>query len=159
MGKNTAVAGFSTHLNTERDALKAFITLLEAEQQALVNGKIEQLLGLVDNKIQSAQELNKLELVRQGILRALEAPAEPNDIEAWLGDHARDSLPAWLDTQRLAAQAKEINRANGMLIQTRLRNNQQALTTLHNAANSASGLYGPDGQPHIPSSGRTLGSV
>ena len=54
---------------------------------------------------------------------------------------------------------QNLNRINGALIQTKLRNNQQALTILLNVANSAQGLYGADGQTHISSSRRILGSV
>ena len=156
MGNATPVADLAIHLGAERDALRAFVALLETEQQALVDGHIEQLLELADKKTQSAHELNRLENVRKDKLRAHGVAA--NKMEGWLRSHARDSLQTWQDVLRLAGQAQQINRSNGVLIQSRMRHNQQALTVLHNAVSAAHGLYGPDGQPRGPSSGRSLGS-
>jgi flagella synthesis protein FlgN len=162
MGKTipaAATANFISHLHAERDALRAFVTLLETEQQALLSGQTEQLPPLSESKIQAAQELNKLENMRRNELLAHGVAIETESINIWMQLHARESLPIWSEIQQLAARAQQLNLNNGTLIQTRLRHNQQALTVLHNAANSAHGLYGPDGQPHHPTSGRTLGSV
>lgn len=155
----TPAADFSSRLRTERDALQAFITLLETERETLTAGHIEQLLELVNSKTQAAQELNKLESARRSDLIACGVAIGADSIESWLKTQAQDQLPLWREILRLAEQAKQLNHTNGALIQTRLRHNQQMLTALHNAANSVHGLYGPDGQPHITSSGRTLGSV
>lgn len=162
MGKHipaTATADFVSHLHTERDALKAFVTLLEAEQQALLSGSTEQLLALADNKVLAAQELSKLANARSDGLRARTGKIEIGGMTAWLQANAANSLPVWQDIQHLAEQTQQLNRTNGVLIQTRLRHNQQALMALQNAAHGTSGLYGPDGQPNLSASGRTLGSV
>ena len=57
MGKNipAIIAELVSRLCIERDALKAFVLLLETEQQNLLDGDAEQLLALSDNKIQAAQ--------------------------------------------------------------------------------------------------------
>ncbi len=146
-----AVAEITSHLHTERDALRAFVTLLETEQQALLGGQIEELLILAGDKTRAVHELNKLTDTRSvGI--------ERGGMEAWLQTHAAGSLPLWHDIRQLSAHAQQMNRINGELIQSKLRHNQQALTVLHLVARSASGLYGSDGQPNLPTSGRTLGS-
>jgi len=116
------------------------------------------IIALGQNKTLAVQALNKLANARKSTLLARGAKTDPGGIEAWLQAHAADSLPVWHDIQNMAAHAQQMNRSNGELIQVKLRNNQQALTVLRNAVNSASGLYGPDGQPHLPTSGRTLGS-
>lgn len=151
-------AHLSSHLHAERAALQAFVTLLETEQQALMAGQTEQLLHLADNKTLAVQALTQLANARNSMLLAHGAASGPGSIDAWLEAHAADSLPVWQNIRQLAAQSQQINRSNGELIQARLRNNQQALTILRTAANGASGLYGPDGQPHLPTPGRTLGS-
>lgn len=148
----------ASQLQAECTALRAFVTLLETEQQTLVTGQTEQLLPLAENKTLAVQALNKLANARKNTLLARGAKNDPGGIEAWLQAHAADSLPVWRDIQNMAAHAQQMNRSNGELIQVRLRSNQQALTVLRNAVNSASSLYGPDGQPHLPASGRTLGS-
>ena len=159
MGKNTpatttATADFVSRLHAERDALKAFVTLLEAEQQALISGNADQLLGLADSKVLAAQELNKLAAARNDQLRV-----DSGGMTAWLQANAANGLSAWHDILQLAEQAKQLNRTSGILIQTKLRYNQQALMALQNAAHGVTGLYGPDGQHSLSASGRTLGSV
>lgn len=151
-------ANIFTQLHAERAALQAFVTLLETEQQTLIAGQTEQLPPIADNKTLAVQSLNQLANARNNILLAHGATLAPGGIDACLKAHAPDSLPVWQDIQKLAAESQQINRSNGELIQARLKNNQQALTVLRTAANSASGLYGPDGQPRLPTSGRTLGS-
>ena len=146
-----AVAEITSRLHTERDAWRAFVTLLETEQQALLGGQIEQLLTLAGSKTQAVHELNKLADTRS-------VESEPGGMETWLQTHAADRGQVWRDIRQLSTHAQQLNRTNGELIQSKLRHNQQALTVLHLAARSASGLYGPDGQPSLPTSGRTLGS-
>lgn len=158
MTANTTATGLISRLNAERDALKAFVTLLETEQQTLVDGRVEELLALSDRKTQAAQELSQLANARKTSLLAQGAKTDSGGITAWLQAHAANALPAWQDIQQLAERMRQLNNTNGTLIQTRMRHNQQALIVLHNAANSAGALYGRDGQPHIPTSGRTLGS-
>ena len=153
-----AVAEITSRLHTERDAWRAFVTLLETEQQALLGGQIEQLLTLAGSKTQAVHELNKLADTRS-------VESEPSGMETWLQTRAADRGQGtegrgqvWRDIRQLSTHAQQLNRTNGELIQSKLRHNQQALTVLHLAARSASGLYGPDGQPSLPTSGRTLGS-
>lgn len=162
MGNDTALsptADFTSRLHAERDALKEFVALLETEQQVLLEGNIEQLSALTNNKTQAAHELSKLGSARISDLLARGAKSGNSGITAWLQAHIPDCLPVWLSIQQLAEQAQQLNRTNGVLIQTKQRHNQQALAVLQNAAQSASGLYGPDGQTRLPTSGRTLGSV
>lgn len=162
MGKNipaTATADFTSRLHVEREALKAFVTLLETEQQALVSGNNDQLLELAESKVVATQELNKLASMRSESFRALGGKIELGSMTAWLRANAVNSLTVWNDILKLAEQAQQLNSTSGVLIQTRLRHNQQALMALQNAAYSANGLYGPDGQHNLSASGRVLGSV
>lgn len=159
MTQNIPATDFIVRLNTERDALKSLVTLLETEQQALIYGHTEQLLDLSATKTQAVYELSQLANMRKNDLLAHSAKIKASGIVAWLQSYAAGSLPIWQDIQQLVEQMQYLNRTNGILIQTKLRHNQQALTVLHNAVNSAHGLYGADGQAHFPSSGRVLGSV
>ncbi len=84
---------------------------------------------------------------------------EPGSMETWLQTHTAINLPVWHEIRQLATQAQNMNRTNGELIQVKMRYNQRTLTMLHNATHSANGLYGPDGQPNLPVSGRILNSV
>lgn len=153
------LADFVSRLHAEHAALKKFVSLLETEQQTLINGDAEQLLGLSENKTRLAQELGSLVQARKNDLQELGVESGEGRVLAWLRANAAGSLPLWQDIVKLAEQLQYLNHTNGILIQSRLRHNQQALTVLHNAANSAHGLYGADGQPKLSSPGRIIGSV
>jgi flagellar biosynthesis protein FlgN len=159
MGNSTPTTNFTSHLHVERDALRAFVTLLETEQQNLVGGHTEQLLTLAESKAKAVHTLNELASTRKNNLLSRGAKIETGGITTWLQAHAATSLCVWQDIQQLAEQAHHLNRTNGILIQSKLRHNQQTLTVLHNAASGANGLYGPNGQPHISISGRIFGSI
>lgn len=155
-----AIADLPARLFAEQDALKSFVSLLETEQQALLGGNTEQLLALSESKIRAASELGKLAESHRNVLLACGGATNGmGGAAAWLQVHATNLLPVWHNIQQLAGQAQQLNRTNGILIQTKLRHNQQALAALQHAAHKVGGLYGPDGQPHLTSSGRILGSV
>ncbi len=146
-------ANFAAQLNDELTALRAFVALLESEQQFLLNNDTERLLNIAETKAQAASQLAAIIAARRKTLPANDS------MEAWLPIHASGSLQVWKNIRQLAAKAQQVNTTNGELIQSGLRRNQQALTALHGASQNAAGLYGPDGQPNLASSGRILGSV
>lgn len=156
---NIPVAEFASRLDAERTALRAFVSLLETEQQALIVGNVEQLLALSESKAQAVLELNRLAQARKDELFAHGVEIGDGAVRVWLRTNVAGAVPLWEEILKLAEQLQYLNRTNGMLLQTKLRHNQQALTVLHNAANSAHGLYGADGQPRLSSAGRILGSV
>jgi flagella synthesis protein FlgN len=148
-------ADFSSRLNEERAALRAFVVLLEKEQQTLLNQSVEQLQALAEAKTLSALKLTEMANARR---RYISSTSPDLDTAAWILKHVPSCRPIWDDIRELAVQAHQLNQTNGEVIQLKLRSNQQALTTLLGAAKSAAGLYGRDGQPSIPTTGRTLGS-
>lgn len=148
------MSALHARLEEERSTLRSFVTLLETEQQALVGGDVDQLLGLSDEKSQLASTL----LILAGKRREILPDPSSTRMEIWLKEQTSDALPIWNEIQELAQEAQRLNSTNGELIQVRLRHNQQALVALRNASNNAA-LYGPDGQHNLSGSGRTLGSV
>ncbi len=157
---NTPSDNFKSHFQTERDALKAFVSLLESEQESLLGGDTDKLVPLVESKTKAVHELNTLAASRRNGLLSHGVPVEASSgITDWLQSNAVSSVPLWREIQQLAEQAQHLNRSNGLLIQNRLRHNQQMLSALFTAANSANNLYGPDGQARVSGGGRTLGNV
>ncbi|GAB1234957.1 flagella synthesis protein FlgN [Ferrigenium sp. UT5] len=140
-------------IDTERDALRAFIVLLEREQHVLLSSDTDPLLELAKQKMHLAETLATSVRQRQTLFPAATAAIEP-----WLHQNAPTALTAWQDLRQLAAHAGQLNRSNGELIQIGQRYNQQALQALISSSQHAAGLYGPNGQPCTPGSGRTLGS-
>lgn len=150
-----AAAKVAAQLSNELAALRAFVALLENEQQSLLNNDTERLLNIAEAKSQAANQLAEMATARRKALLTNSA----DSMETWLPKHAPASLPEWNNIRQLAASAQQINTTNGELIQSGLRHNQQALSALQSASKNAAGLYGPDGQPNLGSSGRILGSV
>lgn len=145
----------AARLNDELTALRAFVVLLESEQQFLLNNDTDRLLSIAETKSQAASQLAEMAAARRKVMLANNS----DSMEAWLAKHAPASLPAWQNIRQLANKAQQINTINGELIQSGLRHNQQAISALQSASQNAAGLYGPDGQPNLASSGRILGSV
>jgi flagella synthesis protein FlgN len=147
-GKN-----FLAKLNDERDALRAFVVLLEQEQQVLLGTDTEPLLALAESKTRSSERLITLAQERRKSIPGADST------ETWLKMHAPEGLASWQAFLELANHAQRMNHTNGELIQIKMRYNTQALAVLVGATQHAAGLYGPDGQTNLPSTGRTLGSV
>ncbi len=139
-------------LHDERDALRAFVALLEQEQQVLLGTDTDPLLELAERKTRSADHLSEL-----GRQRQLQLPPGAS-LASWIEQHAPASAAVWQNILTLAEQARQLNQTNGNLIQTRMRYNQQALQVLIGATQQASALYGPNGQTALPATGRALGS-
>jgi flagellar biosynthesis/type III secretory pathway chaperone len=70
-------------------------------------------------------------------------------MDAWSARHPEqeEAIAAWNRTQSLAAQAKELNRLNGQMIQLHLQYIGQALEILSRKEEGQLDLYGPDGRP------------
>lgn len=147
---------FPSRLSDERDAMRAFVVLLEKEQQALLDHDAEQLLPLAEAKNQFANRLAEMANARRQYLNSSPQSA---DTASWIQQNAPASRAVWDELRELAARAHHLNQTNGEVIQLKLRSNQQALAALIGATKSAAGLYGRDGQPSLPTPGRTLGSV
>ena len=143
------------HLKNERDSLRAFISLLEQEQQALLTQDSELLILLAEEKNLATQKLIELSNLRRA---SLSSTSSSSDTTSWIAKFAPHCCDLWAEIREQARLAHELNQTNGEVIQLKLRSNQKALTALIGASENAAGLYGKDGQPNLPSVGRTLGS-
>jgi flagella synthesis protein FlgN len=150
------MTGLASQLKVENDALRTFITLLEREQQILLSQDSEALLSLAESKSNAAIKLTEIANTRR---QQLNLTAANSDMTNWIQKFAPDVRVVWDEILELAARAHHLNQTNGEVIQLKLRSNQKALTVLLGAAQDAAGLYGRDGHPNLPVSGRTLGNV
>lgn len=138
-------------LNDERDALRTFVVLLEQEQKALIGTDTDALLALAEEKTHESDKIQALARARR------ESLPDSLTTEKWLQTNSPTGLALWHEIRQLAEQAQRQNHINGELIQLKMRYNQQALVALVGATQHAAGIYGADGQPSLPSSGRALG--
>jgi flagella synthesis protein FlgN len=143
-----------TALANETNAIVAFGTLLDEEQQALVYGKLDTMPELTDRKTQAVAKLAELGRERDACLRAMGYDTTEAGVAAVTAVNAQVSA-AWKSLMVAAADAKRTNETNGMLIRTRLTFTQQALTVLY-GPNQTSLLYGPDGRTSQRTSGASV---
>jgi flagella synthesis protein FlgN len=141
-------------LAAENSAVQRFIAVLNTEQRALKENFADSLEKLAQEKSALATELNRLQTKRE---RA--AAGTPGGVKTWIArTGGAAAVKSWLELMGLAREAKRLNHVNGILIDTLLRNNRQALNLLQGAAQRAS-LYGADGRTQTYSGGRILGTV
>ena len=138
-------AEFVVNLQLEQDAIKTFIEILEKEQNALVQGNIENLDYLASQKTQIIKKLADLGTKRDQYLavQGLSLDTECGNNRLPSADTLTNT--AWTELLQLAKTAKQLNQINGTIISTRLQQSQQALAALKSAAGNVS-LYGPKGQ-------------
>lgn len=153
-----ADAVFAALIRAEFDGFQEFLQLLQQEQGALIKGNADQLLQLAARKSGLTEKLTGLSAQRISCITAAGCENSASGIAAYLGAIKAQAATRelWGKLLDLAREADRINRSNGILIDTRLRHNQQTLSVLQSAANPAASLYGPDGQISGTASGRRL---
>lgn len=153
---------FIANLLVEHRAFDEFVELLQSEQEALQRGDVDRLVSLAQLKSNKVVALAQIEDQRNRKLAASGFKPDLAGMGTWLKQHAGDFPGAektWTELLSKARQAQMLNQSNGILIEQKLRHNQQALAILQAAANQAS-TYGPDGQTHAGKrGGRPLGKV
>ncbi|GHA84183.1 flagella synthesis protein FlgN [Modicisalibacter luteus] len=132
------------HIARQRSHLETLIELLEAERECLAHGHVdgEHLSQLARDKQETFVLLEQLESQRVTAQRKLGYG------EGRLGAEraAQDAgcMQDWQTFRERAQHAKQLNQLNGVLVGSRLAQNQRILDFLNEAAGKA--LYGPDGQ-------------
>jgi flagella synthesis protein FlgN len=146
-------------LQAERDGFAALAGLLQTEQEVLVRGDEEALAALASEKSERMSGLQQLGEQRgRQLAQAGRAKSAPGDIGRWL-----DSDPAlaatasrlWRELLGLAELARQLNRANGKLIESALQRNRQKLNVLR-GANASDAVYSTDGLLHAARGARAL---
>jgi flagella synthesis protein FlgN len=164
LAANPAIAtpsDLARNLEAELRAFQDFIQVLQTEQDALVQGNVDPLLELARIKSEKVVLLSQLAENRSRFLSAQGYAQEQGGMAKWLQqrDEGNQQIAElWQQLLALAENAQQLNQINGGLIDTRLRNNQQALSILQTAAKQ-NALYGPDGQTHSLGLGRPIGKV
>jgi flagella synthesis protein FlgN len=150
-------ATLAEDLAAEKDAVSRFIGVLKVEQRALKEGFVDSLVQLAQEKSALATELTRLAGNRDRM--ALASTAGKAGIDPCIArEGGTAAMQIWRELRELAREASQLNRVNGILIDTLMRNNRQMLNMLQATAQRAS-LYGPDGQTSAYRGGRVLGTV
>lgn len=138
----------STTLTAEHERLQALVELMKQEQQFLVAADADGLDGMTPRKVALVQELAQLSRERHMALGNAGFTAGEAGMAPWLdarGDAAARN--AWSQLLATTAEAKELNRLNGLLINRQLAHNQTVLNALRTpTAGGEATLYGAKGQ-------------
>ncbi|MDX1914545.1 MAG: flagellar protein FlgN [Methylophilus sp.] len=132
----------------EQDAqlVTYLIADLQNEQSALIKSDIHAIEALVDKRLLLLQQLSMAAKNRYDALAANGFEANEKGMLDWLNVQAKPVLTnAWKSFQKSLAQAKEMNRLNGILISKHFNRNQQLLSHLQGDARKAD-IYGKNGQ-------------
>lgn len=138
----------ATTLTFEHERIGALVELMKQEQQFLVSAAADELTQLTPRKVALLQELAQLSRERHAALGNAGFASSEAGMEPWLaaqGDEAARS--SWAQLLAQTAEAKELNRVNGMLINRQMAHNQTVLNALRTPAGGADpALYGAKGQ-------------
>lgn len=139
---------FLAVLQTERDALNEFVGLLRAEQEMLIRGDADGLIGLANEKTEKMDVLALMGKQRSRHLAAQNLACNAEGMEAWLERNpgfAARANKIWREFVAQAENARELNQNNGLLIEGRLQQNRLKLAVLQTSVPSE-GVYRSDGQ-------------
>ncbi len=153
-------SAFLQAMTAEAVAVQQFVSLLKLEQTSLSNGNIDNLPEFAEQKNKFSIHLSNIAAQRNTALSAQGFAADRAGVEAWLAKYPEEqsARKAWQKILSLAADAREMNRLNGELIQMRLQYISKALEALHSGSKSLD-LYGPDGQSTPSDKRRIYGAV
>ena len=157
-GPAASAAGFAASLQAEQDALGAFISLLQAEQEVLVRGDAERLAELAPGKAAHIDLLTRLGEQRKRHLSSQGLADSAKGMLAWMNRNlgfAAAVRTLWRELLARAETARQLNQSNGLLIENWVQQNRLKLAVLQTAA-AADGVYRPDGQLRPLRSARSL---
>lgn len=126
--------------------LKDLLALLVREQAHLVKADVDAVEAILDEKSVLLQRLNLAARSRYDVLAAHGFEPNESGMVVWLKQQTKQDVSvAWDSFQKSLAQAKELNRLNGMLISKHFSRNQELLNHLQGNS-SVDAVYGRDGQ-------------
>ena len=147
----------AAQLAQEIAAADHLVGLLKKEQEHLIKADIEGLTVLTEEKTKAVSAMSELAMARHRSLAANGLNATEEGMQQWIKGMApaAPASRAWSQLLELMRGAKELNRTNGILINTHLSRNQAALGVFQQNT-QGNALYGPDGQASAKSTGRGL---
>ena len=133
-------------LQQERVVMDNFLELLDQEAEALIQSRFDDLQLITERKAQLAERINALEQERERQQRqaGYALTREGGDAAAAAGGNELQTL--WRELLARAAQARENNHRNGIMIHTHLDFVRRSINFLRAHGQS---LYGADGKHQV----------
>ena len=137
-----------TTLQDELKTISCLIDLMKQEQQFLVAANTDGLATLTPLKTQLIEQMAALATLRHQSLAQEGCAASETGMTSWLARISNPAIDAsWQQLLAKTADAKELNRVNGMLINKHMSHNQGLINAMRTPAGSAdTSFYGPQGQ-------------
>ena len=160
-GAAPGAAAFAVGLQAEHDALGAFVSLLQLEQEILIQGDAERLASLAPDKAAKINLLAILGEQRNRHLASQSLSANTEGMRAWLKRNpgfAAGVSKTWKELLARAETARQINQNNGILIESRMHQNRQKLAVLQ-LTTASDGVYRPDGRLRPLQRARSISQV
>ncbi len=146
--RNHTFDALQDNLLAEVAAMRSFVEMLKQEQQALVDNNADGLIAITPQKNELLTSIMGMENQRNLSLVSLGLNADATGMQSLLAQDTHASLIEHWDTLLLvSAQAQELNRTNGLLINRQMSRNQGMLNILQQ--DQAGAMYGADGQSKI----------
>lgn len=140
------------HLIREHAAIVSFLELLDQEAEAMIHGDFPSLPGLAARKSALTDQIAALGRQREVELVALGHAADRRGADAAAAG-SEELQTAWHDLLKSAAQARELNHRNGVMVHMHLDFTRQSIRFLQVGGLP---LYGPDGTHKTGGSGNRL---
>ncbi|MEM4989912.1 flagellar protein FlgN [Collimonas sp. H4R21] len=134
------------HLQQERAVMDAFLDLLDQEAEALIKSRFDVLPLITERKAQLAERITALEQEREQRQRAAGFDAGRTGGDAAAAAGGGNLQQAWQELLALAAQARDYNHRNGIMIHTHLDFVRRSINFLRAHGQS---LYGADGKHQV----------
>ncbi|OZI75208.1 flagellar protein FlgN [Bordetella genomosp. 12] len=146
-------AALARCLETETALIEQFLSALQAESAALLDRKAAQALqDAAQHKEALADQLVAASQERDRILAAMALAPGHAGTDAAAGAHA-ELAPLWQRLQDHAAQARDANQRNAILLEVNLRYTEQTLQALRRLGSQNTTTYDAQGR------GRPLGGA
>ena len=157
---NTETLLHQRELELEAEAIAEFIAVLEQEQSALKEYRIDAVNDLATGKASRLAALTRHAERRNQRLKSAGCSQDSAGMSTWLSSCA--SLPgvaaAWTRITGLARVAQEKNETNGWLVSIQMQRNARQLAFLHKLASNEP-TYSADGVEHASARQRSLGEA
>lgn len=138
-----------------QNCISTFLDYLSVERDVLLNGDIDRLPEITENKQHTLQELNKLENQIRPHLGILQDSSSLPASEQNLVDSIEWTREKWKHIIETLSECQRINMENGALVNTLLKGTKNALHQLHSLSQSSStALYNEQGNQHYYSNSK-----
>jgi len=152
-------------LNTVLQHTEELLSLLERENQTLVNRQPEYLETLTQEKLRLVSELNRLTKLQDEFLQSNNLPSGKQGFYAWIEGielpktDKKNLLSLWAKVRQITEQCQTMNETNAITIDRLAHHVNRSLDILRGVTNRANAIYGPNGHQAGQAESKSLASV